>query len=116
MDIILAYVIVPLVGLVIGWFGRKWLTPREAKKEDLDIINQSVTPLLESQIKILEQNASLIAKLSAKEEANLVTKQENMELRAQVSELSSKIKELENKIDRLIVKVDLKEESIHEKK
>jgi uncharacterized phage infection (PIP) family protein YhgE len=101
MDILVNYILVPLVAAIVGWFGQKVLTKREARKADLGIINESVTPLLTAQKEILEQNRSLIQKLTEMDDKKRQLQDENKELKCLVRDLTKRVKELEEKVLKL---------------
>lgn len=78
----------------IGWVFSKLLTRREQKKTDLEIINSSIKPLLES-------IADLTSRLKEVTTQLLTSQDENLALRLNKTELLGKIDHLEQQVHNL---------------
>jgi len=95
------YVIVPLVGVAVGYLTRLLTTRRERKKTDLEIINAAISPLLESIRNLTEQNSQLVGKLTDEQQKALEYIKKNRDLMEERAELMTKIDRLTKQIETL---------------
>lgn len=93
--------IFPLVTGLLGWFGSKFMTTREKKKTDLEIINGAIEPLLKSIAELTTTVERANSKLISEQEQKLALLQEKAEWMAERETLTSKIESLEKKVARL---------------
>lgn len=94
-------IVLPVVTGLLGWFGSRFLTAREKKKTDLEIINGAIAPLLNSIGDLTTTVERINAKLIAEQEKNLALLHENAELQAERENLTGKIENLEKRVARL---------------
>ena len=81
-----------------GWLFGKWQTPRERKKSDLQLINEVLSPLLDSVRQLTEQNNEMVGKLRAEQEEKLLLIEEKSEWIKERAELKSVISKNSHKI------------------
>lgn len=93
----------------IGWMFSKLKTQREKKESDLDLVNKSVTPLVESITKLTEQNNELVGKLTAEQDVSLRLIKEKGELLEKIEQLEREISDLRKQINKLIRKTNEKD-------
>jgi chromosome segregation ATPase len=86
---------------VISWILAKMQTRRERKKSDIQLINESVQPLLLSIKALTEQNNDTVCKLLAEQDKSLKLIEEKSKWQAERHELIEKIDGLEKKIQHL---------------
>lgn len=94
-------VALPLTTGIAGWFGSRILTAREAKKTDLQIINEAITPLLNSITELTKTVEVTQTKLINEQEKSLSLIMENKALIAEKGDLMKKVEELEKKVAKL---------------
>jgi chromosome segregation ATPase len=92
----------------IGWTFSKLKTNREKKESDLNLVNNSVTPLVESIKKLTEQNNELVGKLTAEQDVSLRLIKEKGELLEKIEQLEREISDLRKQINKLIRKTNEK--------
>lgn len=95
------YVVLPLSGVVVGYLSRLLTTRRERKKSDLDLITESVTPLLNSIRELADQNRELVDKLADEQRSCLEYMKQNKSLLEERAELVSKINKLTRQVDEM---------------
>jgi len=93
--------LVSVLTAIIGVFSGKYLTRREKKKTDIQLIQEAINPLLESITGLTDHNNNLIEKLLAEQLKNLELIQERAGWMIEKQELVSKIDKLERKVTTL---------------
>jgi len=88
----------------IGWTFSKLKTAREKKESDLQLVNNSVTPLVESIAKLTEQNNELIGKLTTEQDKNIKLVYEKSELVGEIECLRKEVSDLKRKLETFIKK------------
>lgn len=88
--------------IVLVWFLGKIKTRREKRNSDLELIDRSILPLLDSIDKLTAQNNEVVAKLLAEQNKNLLLMQEKSELLAKIDKLEKQINVLNKKVNELI--------------
>lgn len=88
--------------IVLVWFLGKIKTRREKRNSDLELIDRSILPLLDSIDKLTAQNNEVVAKLLAEQNKNLLLVQEKSELLAKIDKLEKQINVLNKKVNELI--------------
>lgn len=88
--------------IVLVWFLGKIKTRREKRNSDLELIDRSILPLLDSIGKLTAQNNEVVAKLLAEQNKNLLLVQEKSELLAKIDKLEKQINILNKKVNELI--------------
>lgn len=95
------YIVIPLSSAIVGFISKGLMTRRERSKSDLEIINNAITPLLNSIRELTEQNNALVAKLTDEQAKVLEYMQKNKELLEERSELIAKIDKLTRQVELL---------------
>jgi chromosome segregation ATPase len=115
METMLTYLL-PLVTALGGLFSGKFLSKRERKKSDLQLINEAISPLITSISQLTEQNNEVVGKLLDEQDKNLKLLAEKAEwikergeLKAKIERLEKTVLSLEKKIDELIKEKNEKE-------
>jgi hypothetical protein len=88
--------------IVLVWFLGKIKTRREKRNSDLELIDRSILPLLDSIDKLTAQNNEVVAKLLAEQNKNLLLVQEKSELLVKIDKLEKQINVLNKKVNELI--------------
>ena len=88
--------------IVLVWFLGKIKTRREKRNSDLELIDRSILPLLDSIDKLTAQNNEVVVKLLAEQNKNLLLVQEKSELLAKIDKLEKQINILNKKVNELI--------------
>lgn len=97
-----------VVTTVLGWMSAKLMTKRERKQSDLTLINNAISPLLNSIRELTEHNSSITEKLLDEQTKNLALLEEKAALMAERMDLVNKIDKLDKKVaslERLIKKL-----------
>lgn len=98
----LLIILVNTAAIVLVWFLGKIKTRREKRNSDLELIDRSILPLLDSIDKLTAQNNEVVAKLLAEQNKNLLLVQEKSELLAKIDKLEKQINVLNKKVNELI--------------
>lgn len=83
------------------WFFGKLQTRREQKQTDLQIINQAVTPLLDSIKNLTEYNNRLVEQYMEEQRQRMEAQEENKSLKAERTQLAEQVSKLTAKVDKL---------------
>jgi chromosome segregation ATPase len=86
------------------WFWQKLKTKRERKRDDLQLVNESIATLLGSIQSLTEQYANLAKKFAEEQEKNLAYLQENINLKSEVQALRKQVDRLTQQIENLKTK------------
>lgn len=105
MEYVIWQIILSLATAAIGWLFGKLQTKREQKKTDLQIINDSLTPLLTSIQSLTEYNNKLVLQYLDEQKGRLAAEE-------QVKALIAERDNLSKEVSRLTVKVDKQEKAI----
>jgi chromosome segregation ATPase len=89
-----------------GWLFGKWKTPRERKKTDLQLINDAVSPLIDSIRQLTERNNEMVGKLIREQEEKLHLLEEKNEWIKERGELNAIIKKLEKEMASMNKKIE----------
>jgi hypothetical protein len=76
------------------WFWQKLKTKRERKRDDLQLVNESIATLLGSIQSLTEQYANLAKKYAEEQEKNLAYLQENINLKGEIHLLRKEVERL----------------------
>lgn len=95
------YIVLPFIGVIVGYLTKVFTTKRERKKTDLEIINAAISPLLNSIGELTEQNRQLINKLTDEQMNTLEYMKRNKDLLEERAELVSKIDRLTKQVELL---------------
>ena len=101
MEYVIWQIILSLATAAIGWLFGKLQTKREQKKTDLQIINDSLTPLLTSIQSLTEYNNKLVLQYLDEQKGRLAAEEQVKALIAERDNLSKEVSRLTVKVDKL---------------
>ena len=83
---------------VVGWFGSNVKSRRDKKQTDLQIINEAITPLLQSIKDLTDHNHGLTEKLLAEQTKNLAMLEERRSLLDERDNLADQVEKLNKRV------------------
>ena len=98
--------ILAIANPIITFILTKWLTKRDKKEKDIQIVSTTVTSSIESINKLTDQVSELVTKLCAEQDKNVALLQEKSQLLKERTELTSKIDKLQKEVTALTKKID----------
>lgn len=101
--------IIEIITLFFGgfsmWLWQKLKTKRERKRDDLQLVNESITTLMGGINSLTEKYAGLIIKYAEEQEKSLAYLQENINLKGEIYLLRKEVERLTLMVESKINKV-----------
>lgn len=107
---------VPIITAVTGWFSANYLTKRQKKKTDLEMVNDATQSMLSTINGTLTRIDELTQKITTLQTENLQLKAERVQLNMKIDTLTRKVDEMQQVISRLakqkgVSKKDIKKQN-----
>lgn len=88
-----------------GWFFGKLHTRREKRKDDLQVIQSTISPLVDSIKQLTDHNNALIKEYINEQNLRIETQEANKVLQAERDDLASQVAKLTAKLEKTIQKM-----------